>query len=55
MLGIPYRGTKAEANSQNSADSKGKMRQPKIPKVVSEKTTFKVQDKSFCEVILAVF
>ncbi len=55
MLGIPYRGTKTEANSRNSADSKGKMRQPKIPKVVSEKTTFKVQTNHFVKLFWLFF
>jgi hypothetical protein len=56
----PFRGTKIEANSRNSAPTlsmeekitQNKMQQPKISKIVSEKTTFEVQTNHF--VILAV-
>jgi hypothetical protein len=47
-LGIPFHATKVEANSWNAMHSEegrenNKMRQPKIKKIVSEKTTFEVR------------
>jgi hypothetical protein len=49
-IGIPFRGTKIEANSRNSVPNhsveekptQNKTRQPNILKIVSEKTTFDV-------------
>jgi hypothetical protein len=57
--GIPFRGTKIEANSWNSAPdhsaeektSQSKTRQPKISKIVSEKTTFEVLTNNFLKLI----
>jgi hypothetical protein len=59
--GIPFRGTKIEANSHNSFPNhsaeenttKNKSRQPNISKIVSNKTTFDVQTNYF--VILLLF
>jgi hypothetical protein len=60
--GIPFRGTKVEANSRNSAPnhsaeektSQSKTRQPKISKIVSEKMTFEVRTNHFFKVNLPV-
>jgi hypothetical protein len=63
QLGIPFRGTKIEENSRNSVQNhsaedkptQNKTRQPNISKIVSEKMTFDVQNKSFCSDILLLF
>ncbi len=57
--GIPFRGKKIEANSRNSAPdhsaeektSQSKTRQPKISKIVSEKTTFEERKNHFLKLI----
>ncbi len=55
QLGIPFRGTKIEGNSWNSVPNHSakekttqkKMRQPKILKIMSEKTTLEIRTNHF--------
>jgi hypothetical protein len=59
QLGIPFRGTKIEANSRNSVPNhsveekptRNKTRQANILKIVSEKTTFDVQTNHFVKLL----